>query len=444
MKLERVRAIADAVLNEGYILYPYRPTATKNRSRWTFGGVYPHAWFESTHGADPFELRTEFLLHGGENTQIEACLRFLQPLSREVGRLDAPLLEWRQGTVPAYTPVPMLSIDEKPYYTWQEAVERELLFDALSLVELARRPAVLPFACPELHERSPLSDSAGVIRGLLTRRQRAQRGNLHLSAQALTHDVWRLSARVENSTPMDPAMVSTREEANLYSFASTHLVLAVAGGAFVSQQDPPDSLSDANAACKNHGLYPVLAGETGSRDLMLAAPIILYDHPEVAPQSPGDFCDATEIDELLSLTILALTDDEKREMAAGDPRAAALLERTERLSPDDFQRLHGTLRRTPIAAAPRLVSLERGGRRLCVGDRVVLKPHPRGDVFDLVLANKTAIIESIERDFEDRVHVAVTIDADPGRAWGLERMPGHRFFFAPEEIEADEEPRMQA
>jgi hypothetical protein len=443
MKLERVRAIADAVLNEGYILYPYRPTTMKNRSRWTFGGVFPRAWFESTHGADPFELRTEFLLQGGENTRIEACLRFLQPLSREVGRLETPVREWPQGTVPAHTPVPMLSIDEKPYFTWQEAVERELLFDALSLVELARSAAVLPFACPELHERSPLSDSAGLNRGLLTRRQRAQRGNLHLSVTALAHDVWRLSARVENSTPMDPATISTREEANLYSFASTHLVLAVAGGTFVSQQDPPNTLSDANTACENHGLYPVLAGEPGSRDLMLAAPIILYDHPEVAPQSPGDFCDATEIDELLSLTILALTDEEKREMAAGDPRAAALLERTERLSPDDFQRLHGTLRRTPTPT-PRLVSLERGGRQLCVGDRVLLRPHPRGDVFDLVLANKTAVIESIERDFDDRVHVAVTIDDDPGRAWGLERMPGHRFFFAPEEIEAEEEPRRHA
>jgi hypothetical protein len=443
MKLERVRAIADAVLNEGYILYPYRPTTMKNRSRWTFGGVYPHAWFESTHGADPFELRTEFLLEGGENTQIEACLRFLQPLSREVGRLETPLREWPHGTVPASTPVAMLSIDERPYFTWQEAVEREILFGTLSLVELARSAAVLPFACPELYERSPLSDSAGVYRGVLTRRQRAQHGSLHLSAEALAHDLWRLSVRVENSTPMDPGTINTREEANLYSFASTHLVLAVAGGAFVSQQDPPDTLSEANAACNNHGLYPVLAGEPGSRDLLLAAPIILYDHPEVAPQSPGDSCDATEIDELLSLTILALTDEEKREMAAGDPRAAALLERTERLSPDDFQRLHGTLRRTP-QPAPRLVSLDSGGRRLCVGDRVLLKPHPRGDVFDLVLANKTAVIESIERDFDDRVHVAVTIDADPGRAWGLERMPGHRFFFAPEEIEAEEEPRKHA
>jgi hypothetical protein len=160
------------------------------------------------------------------------------------------------------------------------------------------------------------------------------------------------------------------------------------------------------------------------RDTLLSSPIILYDYPQVAPESPGDLFDATEIDEILSLRILAMSDTEKREMAAVDARALALLERTEALTPEQWQAMHGTLRQ---AKPPR------AGMR--VGARVRLHPKGRADIMDMVLAGKTAVIEAIERDFEDRLHVAVAVDDDPGREFGLERMPGHRFFFAPDEIE---------
>ena len=88
-----------------------------------------------------------------------------------------------------------------------------------------------------------------------------------------------------------------------------------------------------------------------------------------------------------------------------------------------------------LDALPRLAYLRVNGVELRVGDPVRLKPRGNADIFDMALSNKLATIESIERDFEDRVHVAVTIDDDPGRDFGLERMPGHRFFFAPEEVE---------
>ena len=179
----------------------------------------------------------------------------------------------------------------------------------------------------------------------------------------------------------------------------------------------------------------MLVGKPGARDTLLSSPIILYDHPQVAPESPGDLYDATEIDEILSLRILAMADAEKREMAAVDARARALLERTEALTPEQWQAMHGTLRNPAPGDGPRLACVRDGALELKVGAHVRLHPKGGADIMDLVLAGKTAVIEAIERDFEDRLHVAVAIDDDPGREFGLARMPGHRFFFAPEEIE---------
>jgi hypothetical protein len=74
---------------------------------------------------------------------------------------------------------------------------------------------------------------------------------------------------------------------------------------------------------------------------MLCTPIILEDHPRIAPESPGDLFDGGEIDGLLTLSILALTDEEKAEIRAGDPRARAVLERTEALTDEQKLRLYG-------------------------------------------------------------------------------------------------------
>jgi hypothetical protein len=80
------------------------------------------------------------------------------------------------------------------------------------------------------------------------------------------------------------------------------------------------------------------------RSTVLCAPIILSDYPEIAPESPGDLFDGGEIDQLLILNILSLTDEEKREMRDSDPRAREILERTEALSEDELMRLHGARR----------------------------------------------------------------------------------------------------
>ncbi len=130
----------------------------------------------------------------------------------------------------------------------------------------------------------------------------------------------------------------------LRSLVSAHTILRLTGGAFVSSIDPPEQLRAAASECRNIGAWPVLAGEEGQRDTVLSAPIILYDYPQIAPESPGDLFDGTEIDEILALRILTLTDAEKLEVRNGDERARLILERTEMLPPEHFQKLHGALR----------------------------------------------------------------------------------------------------
>lgn len=156
--------------------------------------------------------------------------------------------------------------------------------------------------------------------------------------------------------------------------------------------------------------------------MMLSAPLILYDYPTVAPESPGDFFDGTEVDELLTLRVLTLTDEEKREVRAMNGHARALLDRTERLTREQMQRLHGAVRsEIPPALRP--------------GARVRLRPRGRSDAMDLILSGKTATVVCVEQDYEGRVYLAVTVDEDPGQDLGWESQPGHRFFFRSEEVE---------
>jgi hydrogenase maturation protease len=152
----------------------------------------------------------------------------------------------------------------------------------------------------------------------------------------------RLTVEIENTTPSPGGL--DREGALMRSMVSTHTVLRVTGGEFVSLADPPPELAAAAAACDNAGTWPALAGEPGSRDTVLSSPIILEDHARVAGESPGDLFDATEIDEILTLRVLTLTEQEKAELRRTDEHARELLERCESLTRDQLLRLHGTLR----------------------------------------------------------------------------------------------------
>jgi hypothetical protein len=175
----------------------------------------------------------------------------------------------------------------------------------------------------------------------------------------------------------------------------------------------------------------VLVGDPGQTNAMLAAPIILYDYPQIAPESAADLFDGTEIDEILSLRVMTLSDDEKREVASLDERSAEMLRRTESMAREQLSRLHGTMR------APRKIeTIHIDNAELRVGDPVRLRPRRSGaDAFDLVLRDKRATIVSIEQDYDKRLHIAVTINDDPGADIGAAGKIGHRFFFRPDEIE---------
>ena len=435
MNRAAVEPVIQAVLYEGYVLYPYRASSCKNRQRWTFGGLYPRAYSEAQSASDPWRMQTQFLIEGGPNALLEAEVGFLQSITREVAeRADDGVMHQ----------VEALDIDGRRYQSWQEAIERRVVVRASHLSDLIASPKATPFAFSTAQESETLRDSQGHDAGALIRTQAAMKGVICIHAELVDANYTRVTLTVENHTACDEH--ATRDATACTTFASTHAVLGVAGGAFVSSIDPPAALAAASASCVNQGCYPVLVGEEGGRSMMLVSPIILYDYPQVAPESAGDLFDGTEIDEILTLRILTMTDEEKREMAAVDDRTRALLARTESLDAQAMAKLHGAWRvlRPPAeseieppwaARAPQLAFLRIGNREVKVNDRVRLNPRPGADIMDIALAGKEATIESIERDFEDRVHVAVTIDDDPGRDFGLQRMPGHRFFFAPEEIE---------
>jgi hypothetical protein len=298
MNFEGVEKIAAAILYEGYILYPYRPTAIKNRQRWNFGTLYPRVYAQAQRPGEPFRLVAECLAVADTQATLDMRLRFLQLL--------------RQA--PSGTPL------TDPSLAWDEAVERTVEQPNLDIHELAASPLALTIE----------------VEGLEIA--------LNIGAQTLPGGAYRLRLEVQNATPLPSGTQAKREEALSLSFVSAHLLLSLTGGDFVSLLDPPEAYREPVAACSNEGVFPVLVGEEPDLSLMFCSPIILYDYPKIAPESEGDFFDGTEMDEMLTLRVLTLTDAEKQEMRRADPRARRILERTEALTGDTMLKAHGVVR----------------------------------------------------------------------------------------------------
>jgi hypothetical protein len=289
--------------------------------------------------------------------------------------------------------------------------------------------------------------------------ERSRLGRLTLSAQTVRPGLYRLRASFANESPAEAVESFSRRMVQDVALTSAHLMLAVEGSSFVSLLEPQAAFELETKACAQDGVFPVLAGEAGDRTRVLCSPIILYDYPEIAPESAGNFFDGTEMDEMLALRVLTLTDDEKEEMRRSDPHARAILERTEMLPDQQLARVHGAvrgLRRAtehdlaamtgaavdliaqpfdPFAEHKPPESVRVFGMELRTGDRVRLWPQKKADIMDMEMEGKVAIIEAIEQDFEDNVQFAVVLEDDPGRDMGMLRQTGHRFFFSPEEVE---------
>ena len=291
MNTDVVEKIANAVLYEGYMLYPYRPSAVKNQQRFNFGVLYPREYCELQAGSDNWQMQTECLLLGNSATPLEVKVRFLQLFAQQ---------------------------------DFQQGVERAVCTGGAGLFSLEKGP---------LRQRF---DFEGV------------EGELELRSKRLTDGCFKVTLVVRNLTSLANAAEMNRDQILLRSLVSVHSILQARGGKFVSSIDPPEQYQAAVAECRNIGAWPVLVGDEGRRDTLLSAPIILYDYPQIAPESPGDLFDGTEIDEILALRILTLTDAEKEEVRNGDDRARQILERTEMLPPEHFQKLHGALRGLPV------------------------------------------------------------------------------------------------
>jgi len=343
MRAELLNKIVNAVLYEGYMLYPYRHSSIKNRHRWNFGIVYPD-------GMEPCRMTTECLIESAVDPTVRVEVRFLQ-LYGEGGQ--------------------------------QEAVERRITSDADGI-------HAFRFECLQ--------------------------GEIHISREGIQQGLQKVRVTIVNQTWCDES-----RNHMLHCLVSAHTILSVSGGQFVSLLDPPDEYREAASNCRNVGTWPVLVGIPPECDCVLSSPIILYDYPCVAEESPGDLFDATEIDEILTLRILALSDGEKEEIRRTGGRERRLLERAESLTPEQLLKLHGTMRDVRSGLKP--------------GDRVRIRPRSGGDILDVILKGHVAVVESIEQDFENRTHIAVIVEDDPGKDLGLMRQPGHRFFFSEDELE---------
>ncbi len=451
MSLARARTVADTVLYEGYVLYPYRASSQKNRVRWQFGVLAPRAWSDRG-GCEQWWMQTECLAEAGEQAGIAGTVRFLQVQSRTVERAD-------DAAGHSFSPVARLEADGQLWTAWEEGTEREVHWEIpVSPVRSRSHQAFAPFAFPAACESEEIRGRDAGLVGRVLRRRAAIEGVIRVTTEpAGPEGLVLVRVRIENLSAC-AAAADAREEALPTFLVGTHTLLALIGGDFVSLADPPPRAAAAASACDNIRTWPVLVGDPGERGVILSSPIILQDYPEIAPESPGDLCDATEIDEILTLRTLALTDDERREARATDARAAAIIDRVDTMPPEILERLHGAIRSLrPVPAAepapayaeppppwwdpgvdasvsPETDRIEIAGVAVARGSRVRLRPGVRrADAQDLFLDGRTARVEGVFLDVDERRYLAVTLEDDP--AAELHQVHGRYLYFAPDEVE---------
>lgn len=331
MNRELAMKAANAVLYEGYMLYPYRPSAIKNRQRWSFGILYPAAYQEVGAGTERSHMHSECLVKLAGDATLQIQVRFLHLVTREIA----------QKTDEGLKPVPSLVVDGKLIEPWEEGSERSVEFDvALNQMWVAH---VHKFSFCSLRETEPLRNQAGASVAEIIRNRQEITGTISVAASAMRDDVVKLMIDISNTSSLH-GDAHDRDSALLTSLLSAHTILTVSGGEFISLLDPPEELRDAVSACHNIGNFPVLVGAEGERDMMLCSPIVLYDYPQIAPESVGDFFDGTEMDEMLTLRVMTLTDDEKDAMRTGNDHVRSLLQRTEASAREQLTRTHGTIR----------------------------------------------------------------------------------------------------
>ena len=252
-------------------------------------------------------------------------------------------------------------------------------------------------------------------------------GKAELIVERLPSGMGRVTFQVENVTELtDEEATGDRKDALLKSMLSTHLLLRVEGGhKFLSPLERGD---DGVAGCCQVNTWPVLA--TPNDDALLAPTFMLPDHPEIAPESVNDFFDGTEIEEALVLHIQALSDQEREEISAQDPKVREMLARADATTPQELMDLHGRVR---IEDPPGEREVVLDGVKYRRGQKVILHPPQDADVYDKMLNGRTATIHRLFLRVDDRLHLGVTIDDDPMQE--ILGESGRFLFFFAEEVE---------
>ena len=476
MNFEEARKVGDAVLYEGYVLYPYRASAAKNQVRWQFGVVAPKAWCEAG-GPESWWQQTQCLLEADDDCVLHMRLRFLHVQLKTVEAAGAG----------GFTPVETLTVDGATYITWEEAVEHQVDLD-LPVAMLLVRPETIPVdvdatdLAPEL-----INDAGGTVAARVRRRREPLRALVTVSAERLDgpFGTVRFTVRTENHTPFDGSP-DVRKDAMRHCLVACHTLLGLmpeGAGRFISLLEPPEWARPAVAGCTNDQTFPVLIGDPDRCDVMLSSPITLYDWPQVAPESPGDLFDATEIDEILILRTMTLTDEEKAEARATDPKAAAIIDRVDGLPPEIMDRLHGAVRylrdvtggkeavpefgtgsdgipvmgehrpfgdefaamrpapETPwwdpqadTSVNPDTDAVVIAGVPVAKGAKVRLRPGARrSDVQDMFLVDRIADVQAVFYDLENKAFLAVTLEDDPNA--DIQVTHGRFLYFSPDEVE---------
>jgi hypothetical protein len=440
--LGRIRAVADAVLYEGYLLYPYRATSRKNQVRWQFGVLGPEGADIAGIGEDS-HLSMNCLLDMHINQSVEKTqaalsihVRFLQLQQRRTEQVDD------HGE---YFSVPELRVGAERWFNWDEAVEVECSRTVL-LADLVSE-ASWTVAAEASESIEPVHDQNGKAAGRLVRQRWTVAATINARLEPIA-GLYRLSVSIDNQEPVDG--LAGKDDAVRRSLLGTHMIIESHDPqvAFVSVIDPPDYAQEAAQQCIQHRCWPVLAGEPGEASAVLGSPIILYDYPEIAGESTGSLFDATEIDEILMLRVLTMTDAEKAEARATDPKAAEIIDRCDAMSPEDLMRLHGTFRdpdpkppswndaSDPFAIFndhdPETGEVMISGTTVRKGSLVRLNPRRRADAQDVFYADQLARVTAVHRDLDDETHVAVVLVDDP--AADLHDWYGRYLYFSPDEV----------
>jgi hypothetical protein len=473
--MDDIAKVADTVLFEGYLLYPYRASAQKNQLRWQFGVLTPRDWAQ--RHSETWYSHTECLLEpdrgpdGTVRTVLRVRLRFLRLRRRRVQRPDG------SGR---FVDVAELTVGEDLYLAWDEGIPA--VVDAvLPVADLLAGEVTVPVELPAETTVESLSDGADQPAGRVLRESWPIRATITASAEPVPGPYGAVQLRLRVTNLGDSAedhdaagndgAQPDRDTALQSSLIGAHSILALSDGQFLSMTDPPEWARPASAACTNEHTWPVLAGPPERPRLVLASPIILADFPEIAPESPNEMFDGTENDEILTLRTMVLTDAEKREARATDPRAAALVDAVDSMPPEIFERLHGVIRSmsipgqgiagpgpTPFSTAdeiptysietggkpwwdpaqdasvdPDTDSVLIGGRPVAKGSRVVLRPSGHADAQDLFLDGMQALVEAVLNDVDGHVHLAVSLLDDP--AAEFQASHGRFRYFSPEEVE---------